>query len=82
MWVVCGEFNEVRYPEERRGSVFHARGAREFNKFIDEADLKEPSLGVESLHGPGRTAQKPVSWIGFLEWLLYHEFTLNTVLSC
>ncbi|KAJ9543996.1 LOW QUALITY PROTEIN: hypothetical protein OSB04_023703 [Centaurea solstitialis] len=44
-WVVCGDFNEVRCPEERRGSAFVSRGADSFNNFIGNLDLVEPRLG-------------------------------------
>ena len=44
-WILCGDFNEVRKPDERKGSVFVERGAQLFNKFIESLDLFEPSLG-------------------------------------
>ncbi|KAJ9560359.1 hypothetical protein OSB04_005519 [Centaurea solstitialis] len=44
-WIISGDFNEVRSPEERRGSTFDARGAKAFNEFIEKAKLEEPSLG-------------------------------------
>ncbi|KAL4580253.1 hypothetical protein LXL04_016439 [Taraxacum kok-saghyz] len=31
MWTVCGDFNEVRCPKERRGPAFILRGAQKFN---------------------------------------------------
>ncbi|KAJ9550052.1 hypothetical protein OSB04_022595 [Centaurea solstitialis] len=44
-WVLCGDFNEVRRPEERRGSMFSVRGATSFNSFIESLDLFEPHMG-------------------------------------
>ncbi|KAJ9556157.1 hypothetical protein OSB04_010771 [Centaurea solstitialis] len=45
-WVVCGDFNEVRSAEERKGSVFDSRGARCFNGFISSTSLTDLRLGV------------------------------------
>ncbi|KAJ0870787.1 putative Endonuclease/exonuclease/phosphatase superfamily [Helianthus annuus] len=38
MWCCMGDFNVVRFQEERKNSVFKAR---DFNDFIDEAGLRE-----------------------------------------
>nr|GEX67416.1 RNA-directed DNA polymerase, eukaryota, reverse transcriptase zinc-binding domain protein [Tanacetum cinerariifolium] len=43
--IVMGDFNEVRYKNERYGSVFHAHGADAFNSFISNANLQEIPLG-------------------------------------
>nr|GEX96147.1 RNA-directed DNA polymerase, eukaryota [Tanacetum cinerariifolium] len=40
-----GDFNEIRYKNERYGSVFHAHGADAFNSFISNANLQEIPLG-------------------------------------
>ncbi|KAL4581161.1 hypothetical protein LXL04_017370 [Taraxacum kok-saghyz] len=48
MWIVCGDFNEVRCPEERRGSSFHQRGAQNFNSFIENLGLIDLNLGGRS----------------------------------
>lgn len=44
-WVVCGDFNEVRAADERKGSTFDPRGARLFNDFITKAGLLDLKLG-------------------------------------
>ncbi|GJQ88887.1 RNA-directed DNA polymerase, eukaryota [Tanacetum coccineum] len=44
--IVMGDFNEVRFPEERFGSNFNVHGAMAFNSFISEGGLVEvPSRG-------------------------------------
>nr|GEU56509.1 RNA-directed DNA polymerase, eukaryota [Tanacetum cinerariifolium] len=43
--IVMGDFNEVRYKNERYGSVFHAHGADAFNNFLSNANLQEIPLG-------------------------------------
>lgn len=47
MWVVFGDLNAVRYPSERCNSKFYPSCAFAFNKFIQEADLKEFNMGGE-----------------------------------
>nr|GFC49592.1 RNA-directed DNA polymerase, eukaryota [Tanacetum cinerariifolium] len=39
--IVMGDFNEVRFKNERFGSLFHAHGADAFNRFILQANLQE-----------------------------------------
>ncbi|XP_022013995.1 uncharacterized protein LOC110913477 [Helianthus annuus] len=51
-WVVFGDFNTVRNTDERKISKFDPVCARDFNNFIDEADLREYNL-----KGP-----KPFRW--------------------
>ncbi|XP_076917406.1 uncharacterized protein LOC143577463 [Bidens hawaiensis] len=43
-WIVLGDFNAVRNPQERKNSNFDPVCAKDFNGFIDEADLKEYNL--------------------------------------
>ncbi|GJU94577.1 retrovirus-related pol polyprotein from transposon TNT 1-94 [Tanacetum coccineum] len=43
--IVMGDFNEVRFKNERFGSLFHAHGADAFNRFILQANLQEIPLG-------------------------------------
>ncbi|GKC60500.1 RNA-directed DNA polymerase, eukaryota [Tanacetum coccineum] len=43
--IVMGDFNEVRSPNERYGSVFNSQGANIFNQFISSAGLEELPLG-------------------------------------
>ena len=56
-WVFCGDFNEIRKPEERCGSMFCTRGAQAFNAWIDSLDLSEPSLGGKNTLGLVQTAK-------------------------
>ncbi|XP_076936935.1 uncharacterized protein LOC143604289 [Bidens hawaiensis] len=44
LWVVAGDFNVVRSKEDRRNSNFDASSAKDFNDFVEEADLHEYSL--------------------------------------
>lgn len=43
-WIVFGDFNAVRCPEDRKNSNFDPVCARDFNDFIDEASLREYNL--------------------------------------
>ncbi|KAJ0535737.1 putative RNA-directed DNA polymerase [Helianthus annuus] len=45
MWVMLGDFNDVRCPEERMNSEFISVNAGFFNDFIRMADLHEYNLG-------------------------------------
>ncbi|XP_076925889.1 uncharacterized protein LOC143588869 [Bidens hawaiensis] len=45
MWIIAGDFNEVKDPAERRNSEFVASNAEVFNKFIEEVDLFEYQMG-------------------------------------
>ena len=56
-WAVCGDFNKVRFPAERKGSLFGVRGASSFNDFINTLGLAEPHLGAEN--SPGVTQMGP-----------------------
>nr|GEZ45442.1 RNA-directed DNA polymerase, eukaryota [Tanacetum cinerariifolium] len=42
--IVMGDFNEVRYVEERMGSLFNPQGATEFNSFINNSGLIDVHL--------------------------------------
>ncbi|KAJ9548105.1 hypothetical protein OSB04_020648 [Centaurea solstitialis] len=44
-WVIFGDFNEVRRPEERKGTVFTYSGAKAFNEFIHNGGLSEIRSG-------------------------------------
>ncbi|PWA70607.1 RNA-directed DNA polymerase, eukaryota [Artemisia annua] len=44
MWVILGDFNVVRFPEERMGSVFKTSCARNFNTFFHSSGLMEFSM--------------------------------------
>nr|GFA87768.1 RNA-directed DNA polymerase, eukaryota [Tanacetum cinerariifolium] len=43
--IIMGDFNEVRYSNERFGSNFNVKGANAFNSFIIQAGLKDIPLG-------------------------------------
>ncbi|GJT94691.1 putative RNA-directed DNA polymerase, eukaryota, reverse transcriptase zinc-binding domain protein [Tanacetum coccineum] len=43
--VIVGDFNEVRNPDERMGSLFCPRGANLFNNFISSSGLNDLPLG-------------------------------------
>lgn len=45
LWLFMGDFNDVRYEEERVNSDFVHTNARHFNSFILDADLKEYNMG-------------------------------------
>ncbi|PWA75159.1 Aminotransferase-like mobile domain-containing protein [Artemisia annua] len=44
MWVLLGDFNSVRWDDERKNSKFNKRAAMEFNSFIDEVCLQEYNM--------------------------------------
>lgn len=44
-WVVFGDFNAVRRPDERFNSRYCSRTAMSFNRFIRDADLHEFNMG-------------------------------------
>ena len=44
-WVVVGDFNEVRFKEERKGSHFSSSVARIFNDFIQNSELIDLDIG-------------------------------------
>ncbi|XP_024990649.1 uncharacterized protein LOC112524939 [Cynara cardunculus var. scolymus] len=39
IWVILGDFNAVRFPEERMGSNFDSKEASDFNNFISSSGL-------------------------------------------
>ncbi|GJV39798.1 RNA-directed DNA polymerase, eukaryota [Tanacetum coccineum] len=43
--IMMGDFNEVRVPSERHGSVFNKQGASMFNSFINSSSLIDVPLG-------------------------------------
>lgn len=45
IWILCGDFNEVRFEEERKGSMFSVNGAHVFNSFIANCGLVDLHLG-------------------------------------
>ncbi|GJZ85908.1 cytochrome P450 [Tanacetum coccineum] len=45
--VVMGDFNEVRYANEWKGSIFDTRGATRFKNFISSSGLIELPMGAK-----------------------------------
>ena len=41
LWIFLGDFNAVRFPEERKNSRFDHASASDLNAFIDDACLQE-----------------------------------------
>nr|GEX59987.1 RNA-directed DNA polymerase, eukaryota, reverse transcriptase zinc-binding domain protein [Tanacetum cinerariifolium] len=56
--IVMRDFNEVRFKNERFGSLFHAHRADAFNRFILQANLQEIPLGGCSFTWCHRSAKK------------------------
>nr|GEU79159.1 RNA-directed DNA polymerase, eukaryota [Tanacetum cinerariifolium] len=56
--VVMGDFNEVRFPSDRFGTIFNAHGANVFNSFISNAGLVEVDLGGSSFTWCHKNAKK------------------------
>ncbi|XP_071728627.1 uncharacterized protein [Rutidosis leptorrhynchoides] len=48
-WVVCGDFNEVRYETERFNCEFKESRAKRFNEFIANSNLLDIPLGIDYL---------------------------------
>lgn len=46
LWVMLGDFNEVRTADERINSEFLPQNAAAFNEFIRDAELFEYNMGV------------------------------------
>ncbi|PWA38925.1 cytochrome P450 [Artemisia annua] len=44
-YILCGDFNSVRRPDERMGTIFSKVNAVNFNSFIESADLFDMPLG-------------------------------------
>ncbi|XP_021995865.1 uncharacterized protein LOC110893049 [Helianthus annuus] len=44
LWIVLGDFNDVRYAKERKNSRVKPRCARDFNGFIHDVDLCDLNL--------------------------------------
>ncbi|XP_021974476.1 uncharacterized protein LOC110869541 [Helianthus annuus] len=60
-WILLGDFNEVRFPEERFNSQFDAWNALCFNNFIMNAGLQEYNMGGRKytfMTGDGRNLSK------------------------
>ncbi|KAJ0892121.1 putative RNA-directed DNA polymerase [Helianthus annuus] len=77
-WIVAGDFNSVRYPEERRNS--------NFNDFIDDSGLHEYSLkGRRFTFVAGdklsRIDRLFVSWDVLMEWPCAEYIALERVKS-
>ncbi|KAD3641634.1 hypothetical protein E3N88_30858 [Mikania micrantha] len=61
VWVMAGDFNEVRSMMDRRGSIFCSQGATIFNDFIHNAQLLEYNMGGQDftyMKGNGESFSK------------------------
>ena len=56
--IVMGDFNEVRYKNERYGTLFNVQSADVFNRFILNSNLEEIPLGGCSFTWCHRSASK------------------------
>nr|XP_043619830.1 uncharacterized protein LOC122591636 [Erigeron canadensis] len=45
LWIMLGDFNEVRIPSDKKNSIFNRYGATEFISFIDDANMLEYNMG-------------------------------------
>jgi len=43
-WVVCGDFNRVRFPSEKRNCSRLTRAMNDLSNFIDDMSLQDPHL--------------------------------------
>jgi hypothetical protein len=43
-WLLCGDFNAIRFRSEKSGTNFHARVSARFNSFLDDLNLIEYEL--------------------------------------
>ncbi|GKD73446.1 RNA-directed DNA polymerase, eukaryota, partial [Tanacetum coccineum] len=64
--IVMGDFNEVRSPDERFGSIFNSHGAAAFNNFISLGGLMEVPTGGYSYTWSHKSASKMSKLDGFL----------------
>lgn len=58
IWVLFGDFNVVRYPEERAGSRFENRAALAFNNFISNMGLFDFQMGGRKFTRFNRSGSK------------------------
>ncbi|GJR45997.1 RNA-directed DNA polymerase, eukaryota [Tanacetum coccineum] len=56
--MIIGDFNEVRFEEERFGSLFNRQGGNAFNNFIASAGLVDLPLGGYSFTWAHKSAMK------------------------
>jgi hypothetical protein len=43
-WLICGDFNAIRFKHEKSGPNFHSRASARFNAFLDDYNLIEYEL--------------------------------------
>ncbi|KAL4564725.1 hypothetical protein LXL04_028794 [Taraxacum kok-saghyz] len=58
LWIVCGDFNEVRNADERKGSVFDPISANRLNDFINSTGLIDLNLGGRRYTWMNKTCSK------------------------
>lgn len=51
IWLLMGDFNEVREKGDRLSEIVCASSMENFNSFIREPDLEDFAMGSESLRG-------------------------------
>lgn len=44
-WIILGDFNDLRRPEERINSIFYKSSADSFNRFIQRVELHNLRMG-------------------------------------
>jgi hypothetical protein len=44
VWLICGDFNAIRFSNEKYGPNFHTRASARFNAFLDNLNLIEYEL--------------------------------------
>jgi hypothetical protein len=49
-WLICGDFNAIRFSHEKSGPNFHARASARFNIFLDDLNLIEYDLPHKKNH--------------------------------
>lgn len=77
IWIICGDFNEVRNREERKGSIFDPKGAFIFNEFIDSNGLIDIKLGGRKFTWMGSGGSKLSKLNRFLTSPNFFDHWLN-----
>ena len=58
LYIVCGDFNDVRNSDERRGSFYDSRASNRFNQFIHSNQLIDVKIGGCSFTWANKTRHK------------------------
>ncbi|XP_023753430.1 uncharacterized protein LOC111901792 [Lactuca sativa] len=81
-WIVFGDFNVVRFPEERLGSVFCQSSAYYFNEFIHSLGLLEIKIGGRRFTYMNSTGDKHSKLDRFLDLGFEGVLRSGWVVSC